>query len=104
LFFRFIQSDDKTDSYAVRQIGNVTDDTEITFEYGIRTNTNQSTPDLPPTKTEGKQGTPFQCVRMSSLSTHIQIIIISTTTDKHLDRTFYMILFQTGTRELDITL
>ena len=59
MFFRFIQSDNKEDSYAVRQIGNVTDDTEITFEYGIRTNDNQNTSDLPLTETEGKQGTNF---------------------------------------------
>ncbi|CAC5385248.1 unnamed protein product [Mytilus coruscus] len=33
----FVQEDDKAESKVVRKIGNVTADTEITFEYGIRT-------------------------------------------------------------------
>ena len=42
LFFHsFVQNEDKQESKIVRQIGNVTASTEITFEYGIRTGTKQ---------------------------------------------------------------
>ena len=37
----FVQNEDKQESKIVRQIGNVTASTEITFEYGIRTGTKQ---------------------------------------------------------------
>lgn len=49
-----MQQDDKEESKVVRQIGNVTADTEITFEYGIRTGqTKDSSPMETDSKTEG---------------------------------------------------
>ncbi|XP_076077752.1 circularly permutated Ras protein 1-like [Mytilus galloprovincialis] len=48
----FVQQDDKEESKVVRQIGNVTADTEITFEYGIRTG---QTKDSSPMETDSKK-------------------------------------------------
>jgi len=36
LFYRYIRGEDEMTSSVTRNVGNVTTDTEITFEYGIR--------------------------------------------------------------------
>lgn len=49
-----MQQDDKEESKVVRQIGNVTADTEITFEYGIRTGQTKDK-DSSPMETDSKK-------------------------------------------------
>ena len=36
LFYRYIRGEDEMTSSVTRSVGNVTKDTEITFEYGVR--------------------------------------------------------------------
>ncbi|CAG2197276.1 unnamed protein product [Mytilus edulis] len=50
----FVQQEDKEESKVVRQIGNVTADTEITFEYGIRTGQTKDK-DSSPMETDNKK-------------------------------------------------
>ena len=46
----FRSSDDTRESVLVKQVGNVTADTELTYEYGIKTKAPPTAPKDPPTE------------------------------------------------------
>jgi len=42
LFYRYIRDETEMTSSLTRNVGNVTKDTDITFEYGVRSQTSKS--------------------------------------------------------------